>query len=355
MFLRIFPVNAQILQDTASSELAKKTIDHIYKYQFDDAGELILQINHAYPDHPVIFLLRGILTYRDNYPLVQGNPSHVSFEKDMRPCIELSEAEINPEYEIEYLLLNLCARAMLLLFYADNDLTIEVIPLATSTYRHLRRSFDFNSINPDLNYFTGLYNYYREAYPRVYPIYKSLAFMFPPGNTDTGLKQLKSAALNSVFLKAESYCILAWIYLYYENNFTQSLSYSKTLHELYPVNPEYLALYINSLLLKSYDEAEILIDASSDGTGNKYFDAQMMIFKGILMEKKHHDLHLAKEYYNRGITDIAYFGSYGNEYASYGYYGLSRICEANNEKQAGKSYRRMADKLNDFKKVDFGK
>lgn len=356
MFLRILPVNAQMLQDTAYAELAKKSVEHIYNHRFDDAGELILQISHSYTDHPVVFLLRGILAYWENYPLVQINPAHVAFEEDMRRCIELSEANSNPEYEIEYLLSNLCARAMLLMFYADNDLTIEVIPLATSTYRHLRRSFDFNRSNPDLNYFTGLYNYYREAYPRVYPIYKSLAFMFPSGNTDTGLKQLKSSASNSVFLRAESYFILAWVYLYYENNFSQSLAFSKTLHELYPGNLEFLAIYVKSLLLlKRYDEAEILINASSDGTGNNYFRAQIMIFNGIIQEKKYRDLQLAREYYNRGITDIAYFGNYGNNYASYAYYGLSRICEANNEKKAGKSYRRMAEKLNDFKKVDFGK
>jgi hypothetical protein len=356
MFLKTLSLNAQMLQDTASAELARKSVGYIYNLQFDDAGELILQISHSYPDHPVLFLLKGILTYWENYPLVRQNPAHLSFEEDMRRCIELSEADRDPEYEIEYLLSNLCARAMLLMFYADNDLTIEVIPLATSSYRHLRRSFDFNRSNPDLNYFTGLYNYYREAYPRIYPIYKSLAFMFPPGNTETGLKQLNSTALNSVFLRAESYFILAWINLYYENNFMQSLSFSKTLHELYPGNFEYLAIYIKSLLLlKRYDEAEILINASAGDTGNEYFNAQMMIFKGILEEKKHNDFKLAREYYNRGIAEIAYFGSYGNNYSAYAYFGLSRICESNGEKQAGKAYRRMGEKLNDFKKVDFGK
>jgi hypothetical protein len=81
----------------------------------------------------------------------------------------------------------------------------------------------------------------------------------------------------------------------------------------------------------------------------------MMIFKGILEEKKHNDFKLAREYYNRGIAEIAYFGSYGNNYSAYAYFGLSRICESNGEKQAGKAYRRMGEKLNDFKKVDFGK
>ena len=83
MFLRILPVNAQMLQDTAYAELAKKSVEHIYNHRFDDAGELISQISNSYPDHPVVFLLRGILTYWENYPLVQINPAYVSFEEEI--------------------------------------------------------------------------------------------------------------------------------------------------------------------------------------------------------------------------------------------------------------------------------
>ena len=40
--------------------------------------------------------------------------------------INLSEKNDNPVYDADYLLSNLCARGMLLMFYADNDLAIEV-------------------------------------------------------------------------------------------------------------------------------------------------------------------------------------------------------------------------------------
>lgn len=288
--------------------------------------------------------------------MIHSNQSHTSFEDDMRLCIKLSEENTNAEYEVEYLLAGLCARGMLLMFYADNDLAMEVIPLATSTYKYLMQAFDYNQYSVDLNYFTGIYNYYREAYPRIYPIYKSLAFMFPQGNEETGLQQLGKTATSSVLLRAEANFSLAWVFLYYENNYSESLKYGKTLHELYPRNLQYLAIYIKSLLLmKQYDEAEILIAGRTDASAKNYFQAQNFIFNGILQEKKYKNLTLSKEYYNQGLADISDFGDYGNEYASYAYFGLSRISEANNEKQAGKSYRRMAEKLNDFKKINFDK
>jgi len=349
-------INAQILQDTTSLNLVKKNIDYIYNLQFNNAREVHSKISRLYPGHPVVFLLNGMMTYWENYPMLSTSSARDSFEEDIHRCIRLCENSKNSSYEAEYLLADLCARGMLLMFYADNDLIMEVIPLTTGTYQYLRRSFDFTSVCTDLNYFTGLYNYYREAYPKAYPVYKPLAILFPGGDMEIGLKELKAAAINSVVLRAESYFLLTWIYLNFENNYPEALVYSKSLHELYPDNVLYLALYIkNLLLMRQYDEAEKLIIASTDEAGNRYFQAQLTIFKGILKEKRYLDNKLAQKYYKKGISDISIFGGYGNEYAAYAYYGLSRISVANREKHSGKIYRKEAMKLADFKKINFDK
>jgi len=296
------------------------------------------------------------MTYWENYPLLHSNPNHISFEKDLHECIRLSEENINPDHKEEYLLANLCARGMLLIFYADNDLVMEVIPLAASTYKYIRRSFDYASACNDLYYFTGIYNYYREAYPREYPLYKSLAILFPGGDLETGLKELHTAALKSVVLKGESYFLLNWIYLNYENNYPEALSYGKTLHELYPDNVLFLAVYLkNLLLLKQYDESEKLINEATRVDGNRYLRDQLTIFNGLVQEKKYHNYDLAQQYYKEGISNISFFGGYGNEYTAYAYYGLGRISKLNGEKDISKSYVKQAMKLAEFKKINFDK
>ena len=77
--------------------------------------------------------------------------------------------------------------------------------------------------------------------------------------------------------------------------------------------------------------------------------------KGILQEKRYLDNKLAQQYYYKGINDISIFGRYGNEYAAYAYFGLSRISEDNGEKHTRKIYRKEALKLADFKKINFDK
>lgn len=355
-FLSSIQANAQLFSDSATMKLVREDIDYIYNLQFNESDELYKEIIKLYPGHPIIYLLRGITTYWENYPMLNTSPARNSFENDMHQCIKLSETNDEADKEAEYLLADLCARGMLLSFYSDNDLIMQVAPLTISTYKYLRRAFDFTSQCTDLYYFTGTYNYYREAYPKVYPVYKSLAFLLPRGNEEEGLKELKIAAMNSVVMRAEAGSLLEWIYLNFENKLQESLYYSRILHENNPGNELYLSTYIRNLLLdKNYDEAEKLITGSSEEEGNKFYQAQLLILKGILEEKKYNDDKLAQQYYNKGITDISLFGKYGNEYAAYAYFGLSRVGEVNGKNPTRKIYRKEALRLADFKKINFDK
>jgi hypothetical protein len=322
--------------------------------KFDISEDVYRKINQMYPEHPMVILFKGIMIYQENYPLLPSSPTAIPFEENMRSCIKLCENNVNPSYEAEYLLADLCARGMLLSFYSNNELNNEVFPLVKNTYHYIRKSFDFTGFYSDFFLFTGLYNYYREVYPKVHAIYRPIAFLFPKGNRLIGLKDLETASKNSILLKAEALSDLSYIYISYENNYQKALSFSKILHDLYPSNPEFMAEYIkNLLLIKEYDKAESLAKPLGSQAGNLFYQAQLIIYQGIIQEKKYHNYILAQKYYNQGIRDISKFGSNGNEFAAYAYFGLSRICEANNEKQCRKIYRKKALKMADLKKINF--
>ncbi len=349
-------LDAQLLRDTTNLKLVKQDIDYIYNLQFDKAQDLYTKIIKSYPGHPIVYLLRGMMNYWQNYPLLHTSPSHVSFEEDMRECIRLSELNEKQEDRAEYLLSDLCARGFLLLFYDDNDLIMEVTPLTISSYKYIRRAFDFTSGCTDLYYFTGLYNYYREEYPKIYPVYKSLAFLFPSGNIEVGIRQLQTAALSGIVLRAEASIVLIGTFLGFENDLAESTYYCKTLHDNYPGNGIYLEEYIrNLLLMKKYDEAEKLVSETSVTNGSNFVRAQLTVLNGILQEKKHHDYKLAMEYYNKGINELSLFGKYGNEFTAYAYFGLSRITADDAVKNTRKTYRKEALKLAEFKKINFDK
>ena len=354
----LLPVHteAQILQDSSALMLVRENVDYIYNLQFDKARETYARIVKLYPSHPIVYLLKGMTTYWENYPLLHTSSSHISFEADMRECIRISEKKDNSGHEAEYLLANLCARGMLLMYYDDNELIMEVTPLTISTYKYIRQAFGLTSASVDLFYFTGLYNYFREAYPKAYPGYKSLAFLFPHGSMADGLEQLQMVADKSVVLKAEASILLIWIYLSFENDLEASSDCCRFLFNNYPGNVFFRTMYIrNLLLIKDYEEADKLISSSPAEKDNMLSRSQLVILKGILQEKKYQDPELANQYYLEGIRELSKFDRYGNEFAAYGYFGLSRITGSDDAKNTKKTYRHEALKLAEFKKITFDK
>jgi hypothetical protein len=346
--------SAQLLSDSGSYELIRKGVDYVYNFQFDEAEKVYSRLKQLYPEHPIPFLYRGLLTFWKNYPLLANSPSRLSFEDDMNTTIRICEEAQSQKYEAEFLMANLAARGMLLLFYSDNDITKEVIPLASSTYKYVKRAFDYKESFKDFYFITGLYNYYRETYPEVHPVYRSIAFLFPEGNREEGLRDLNLAARQSIFLKAEAYSFLSGIYISFENDFKRAGLYSEQLHDLYPENPLYIALYIkNLLLIKEYDKAEQLINKAKREKDNDYLKVQLTILNGILYEKKYGNLRAAKSSYRSGIERASKYSDYADEYVAYAYFGLSRISEAEDDQQAARNYRRLALDKTAYDNVNF--
>ena len=345
----------QILSDTATLKIIRSGIDDIYRLKFEEAQEIFNNIKIPGREHPVVYLLQGLTVYWQNYPLLPGTPAMDEFEGKMGRCIELCEEEsYSAGYEAESVLANICARGLLLVFYADNHMSRNVIPMASGTYKYIMRSFEFNSVFSDLYYFTGLYNYYRDAYPKFHPVYKPVAVLFPPGDLEKGLMELNICAENSILLRAEANSILSWIYTNYENNYEKALSYTELLTDLYPENLFFKGLHIkNLLLLGKYDETEKYLVLSQAESVHTYYAAQIKVFSAIVREKKYTDYEIAGNLYESALAELEPFGNYGNEFSAYCCFGLSRVCEARGDKTGKRNYHRRAMNLASFKKINF--
>jgi hypothetical protein len=349
--LSISQTGGQVLKDPSTLELVRKAVDQMYSMSFSEALKTCDQINGKYKDHPVVSLLRGMLIYWKNYPLMSGSVSSRAFEEQMHQCIEKCE-DYKDDNEAELLLANLCARGVLLLYYAANNLTSKAFSLGTSSYRYLRRSFAYTGTFPDFYFFTGLYNYYREAYPDAHPSYKPLFAILPKGDRAKGMHELETAFTESIFMKAEASTFLSSNNKYFENDFEKAAYFSKTIYNKYPSNTVYLINCIEDLLLtRRYDEAEKLILSPASRTNNRYYQAQLIVLRGVLNEKKYRNTAQARQQYSIGAESLAEYGEYGNQFAAYAYFGLSRLSADNTHDQ--KIYRRKAVDLADFAEVNF--
>ncbi len=345
-------MNGQILKDTLTLSHLEKGVDHIYNCEFSEARKTIGHLQSGYADHPVIYLLRGMVTYWEHFPLTPGSEALTSFKSDMYTCIEMCQKRRLLPGEAEYLLADIGSRGLLLTYFADNGLVREVIPLASSTYQDVVRAFDYTDLYADFYFVTGLYNYYRETYPEAHPFYKPFALLFPRGNKEKGLLQLEKAAHSSIFLKAEATTFLNLIYSGNEKNYPMALRYSKILLEKYPRNNEYLALHVrNLLLLKRYGEAETWLSKARQPE-SRWFNFEKCVFFAIIREKKDKNLEKAESLYRMALKEGEFFGAYASEYLSFCYFGLERIAKARGE--SGREYRKKGVNLASHKHMDFG-
>ncbi|HJX72415.1 MAG TPA: hypothetical protein VJ346_10695 [Bacteroidales bacterium] len=354
-WINAFTAKAQLLQDPVTYAKIKKGVDHIYNFEFAEAESVYNYLKSRYPNHSVPYLFKGMIIYWQYFPITPDSPYSKAFVRILEKSYELAEQRFKEDKDdAENLLSGLGAVGLLLLYYADNGLSRNVLSLAPQTYKFVMRSFEFTGAYYDFYFFTGLYNYYREAYPEAHPVYRPVVIFFPHGDKKLGLQQLRLASDSSLFLKAESNAFLAGIYQSFELNPPEACIYSKKLADSYHNNAEFRADYIRDLLIsKNYTRAEKLLEDMPNPSYSNYLQAQIDILKAIIFEKKYKNDTKAEKLYWSGIKKAEVYKDFGHEYSAYAYFGLSRISERANELKLMKKYRKTGLDMASYKHVNF--
>jgi len=322
-------------------------LDHIYNYEFESANLVLERIEKDIPGHPAVFILKSIKTYWEFYPLHGETGPSSLFVKDLESGIMISEKMLDEDPDdIEAIIYDMVARGLLMMFYADNEESSKVFPHAYAAYKAVKKSFEYQDEFIDYYFFTGLYNYYIEAYPEKHPVYKPFTVLFRDGDKKTGKKELMHEANNGIFLKAEANRFLIYIYLNFENNPGKALFHANKLYMQYPSNLYFEGKKTELLLITGdYEAARIHIINLLKKKDDRYSNMKGIIFKGIWEEKYKNDNSEAKENYLTGIEMAKNFGTIAENYLAYAYFGLSRIYQIEGKIKPAEKYLKMAEEI----------
>ena len=330
----------------------KHGLDFMYNYEFKKADSLFRIIENKIPNHPVVPFLEGLSIFWQNAPLNPNNSDAVNmFIQKMKKSAVLSDKVMKSRDDyIEGSFFSLVAHSMQMMYYADNDQIVKVIKHIPYSYKRVVKAFDLKDTFEEYKFFTGLYNYYIEAYPEAHPVYKPLLIFLHKGSRIEGLNELNWIANNSVFMKAEGLFFLHHIYLSYECNPQMALNYAEQLHELYPDNTFYLVhLIFNLFIVNDYKKAAELIPMLEQQKESDDF-AQMMelIFNGMIEEHVNRNYEMSEKLYKKGIEMAVKFNPRVDTYIALAYAGLSRIYEREGMVKLAKENKRIA-----FAKTDY--
>jgi len=330
------------LDDTEMVTAVSKAVEEIYHCRPENAKVVLEELRQKYPEHPITPFFEGLIYYWQYYPMIPGKTGSEEFESALQKSWKLAEQRLEEDpYDIEGVFFNMTARSFLVMYFADNGKPYKAISHIVTIYREIKKGMELKESFREFYFQVGLYNYYVEAFPEAYPVYKPVTRLLKSGNKEMGLSMLQWASRNTIFLRGEASIFLILIYLNFEKNIDSAREISRNLYSLYPENPYFIAKYTEILLLnKEYDKALILLDKLTEmGDFNRMKAA---VYRGIYEEKALRNFSDAAELYNQGIKLSVEFGPYANYTIAHSYIGLSRHYKREGDEKKAKYYYRKA-------------
>ena len=233
----------------AQQTLVRQTLQAIYNNNPDQADGLINRLDMQTAHHPAVDLLRAVRLHWQWFPartddrlrgqlvsLLEKTADETQTQLDKRPD--------DPELIFTYF----TTEAMLTrMAYFDHQ-TLKSVGYAKKAYSYLQKGRAYRQQYPDFSLSSGLYDYYREEYPELHPVYKPLVWFMRSGDKQNGLAQLGIASKQSLFSQVEATLYLTHILADYENRASEALPYLAQLTKQYPNNPFFVVRYAEVLL-----------------------------------------------------------------------------------------------------------
>jgi hypothetical protein len=316
----------------------------LYNLKFEETNNKIDDLKKIIPDHPVVDLLYAINITWQSIP----EPLPESFreiETYLDNSLEKAKKmqELEPENP-EPIFFKLMSHGLLAQYYNEQGSPLKTIGEAKRAYNSIIDSFDLKDDYNEFLFSCGLYNYYRERYPQLYPAYKPFTWLFKKGDISSGIEQLDSARKETVLSRVESAHYLAYIYLRYEEKPESAIGILVPLVFEFPGN-----LYFKTLLLESYmmigklDQVSDMIDQLTSAEMN-YFQLCGNAFYGILYEQYRDNDFSAKSYYDKAVKISDNYETKNINGLAMAYGGLARISDRKDNVDQAKDYYKLSAK-----------
>lgn len=334
LFISFFSQGQKLHQNKTALNLVKGAMANMYNLQSADSEACIEKLEDLLPAHPAAPFLKALNIYWKEMPIHSNHPEFNDFisliQETLQKSSKLLDQDKNNE---EAIFFALAAHGYLAQYYADEKSILKAIRESKNAYNYMKQGFNLISKNPEFYYTTGLYNYYREKYPEMHPLYRPFMWFFASGNKQLGLQQLDIATKEAVFTRVEALLYAAHINLRYELDPGKAEKSALLLVNEFPRNNLYKGIYVETLInLEKFEQAKPLIK-ELNSSGSSYFFMMSEVYLGTIAEKQEKNYEQAKIHFNKAIEISASIPIKTDHHKSLAYSGLARIhiVEGNNE------------------------
>ncbi|MGB3469010.1 MAG: tetratricopeptide repeat protein [Cyclobacteriaceae bacterium] len=334
--------NAQLFDSDENKALIKEAARYIYRSDQTNSEIAIRRVAAKLPEHPVVPLMEAVFILWREMPMHTSDSIFLVFEDKLREVIDKSQ-NLPDKLKAEKIFFEMSARGFLAEHYADEGAYMKAFGEAHKTYGFMKDGFGMVDKAPEFLLTSGLYNYFRVAYPEKHPAYKPLLWFFKGGDKQKGIHQLERAVDETIISKVEANLYLSYIYLRYERKPEKAAAYLGNLFKSYPENKYFRAKYVEALIeTGKYSNIPVLI-APLQESNKEYYQMAAEVFMGIYYEKHLKKQSFATENYQKAIDRIDRLRGQGYHIISWAYLGLGRTLRESNKDQAREAFRKAKD------------
>jgi tetratricopeptide (TPR) repeat protein len=282
------------IMNTEADSIIRKGTYHIYNVQFDSASRCFHEVMKLYPNNPAGYFLDGMVEWWKISMYRNTEKYDAKFLEKMQKVIDLCDLLIDTnQADIGALFFKGGALGYRGRFYALREDWLNAAGDGKAGFDILIRCLKLAPGNHDIMLGTGIYNYFAEAIPEMYPLIQPLLVFLPRGDKKLGIMQLEAASRNARYAATEAKVVLLQVYYSFEKNYYPALKISQELTQDYPMNPyfhRYLGrCYVVNGMYDMMDTTwrEILMRCINKQTGYDYMTArEALYYVGVSLMKK---------------------------------------------------------------------
>jgi tetratricopeptide (TPR) repeat protein len=235
---------SQWIADPAVDARMQRGIEYIYSMEFEKADREFAEVVRLKPLHPAGYFFQAMTEWWRILSNFEDESNDKKYYAMLDNVIDICDKMLEEnEDDVTALFFKggavgfkgrLRANRGSWLLAANDGLV--ALPL-------IRKANRLEPANYDVLLGMGIYNYYAEVVPDLYPIVKPFMLFLPSGDKKKGLEQLELVAQKAKYARTESMYFLLQTYFLYEKHYVRALEIARELHTRFPQNPVFHRMY----------------------------------------------------------------------------------------------------------------
>lgn len=238
------PQQKYLLMDKQLQLDATKAVNAMYNFKFDVADSEFQWMRYKYPSHPLPTFLMGLKEWWRIQPNIDDKSNDERFLSYMDTSIALAnELKRKDKQNIEAAFFLAAAYGFKGRLYAERTSWSKAAFAGKNALANLELTKQNDTLSPEFLFGVALFNYYSVWIPANYRFLRPIMALFPKGDKDLGMAQLKEVAFNAFYTRTEAQLYLARIYANEEDQPAKALPMTEYLATTFPDNPYFQRLY----------------------------------------------------------------------------------------------------------------